>query len=294
MANGIYTTVNSREELAEMDENRDKMHQVKVWFEKAAIIEAIVMIYLSFASVIGNFAVILGVVYLILLKKKDAKICRTAAFIHLLLAVLIVITSIVYCVSAFTAGASSLSMPKVFSAIVPEEAIMSSEGNQSLTDVAFKSIKIITIINLIISSFMSLLPVWVSMKSIDYCIMHDELKEKNGYPGFYPDIAAVQNKFATLDMKLFDETVEKFTKILTPKKESENSAAMKALVKEAENLRFQKTIQTEKTTVLPQNEQKDLDIDFMPEIDVLPEITDSDDLKKPPSDNSFMEDVKSS
>ena len=43
-----------------------------------------------------------------------------------------------------------------------------------------------------------------------------------------------------------------------------------------------------------QNEQKDLDIDFMPEIDVLPEITDSDDLKKLPSDNSFMEDVKSS
>lgn len=290
MANGIYTTVNSREELAEMDENRDKMHQVKVWFEKAAIIETIVMIYLSFASVIGNFAVILGVVYLILLKKKDAKICRTAAFIHLLPAVLIVITSIVYCVSAFTAGASSLSMPKVFSAIVPEEAIMSSEGNQSLTDVAFKSIKIITIINLIISSFMSLLPVWVSMKSIDYCIMHDELKEKNGYPYFHPDIYVSQNRFATSDMNSLTGFAQKLNKALTPEKNSENSQAMKALVEEAEKLKIQKQMQSERTNT-PHEKS---DIDFMPEIDVLPVITDSEDLKKLPPDNSLMEDIKSS
>ena len=137
---------------------------------------------------------------------------------------------------------------------------------------------------------MSQLPVWISMKSINYCTTHDKLKEKPGYPYFHPDINVSQNRFATSDMNSLTGFAQKLNKALTPEKNSENSQAMKALVEEAEKLKIQKQMQSERTNT-PHEKS---DIDFMPEIDVLPVITDSEDLKKLPPDNSLMEDIKSS
>lgn len=292
MANGIYTTINSREELAEMDENRDKMHQVKIWFEKAAIIEAVSMIYLTITSSFSILAAVPGIIYLAFIKKKDAGICKIIALLHIILSVLVIVTSVTFCISALTSDAPSVSLlPKGLSNIVPEDVAADSDGNKYMVNVIFDSVKIITIVNLIISAFMSLLPVWLSMKSINYCTMHDELKEKPGYPYFRPDINVPQNRFVTSDMNSLTETCQKLSKILTPKKESENSQSMKALVEEAEKLRTQKQMQTERTNA-NSDKQENSDIAFMPEIDILPIITDSDNSEKLPSDNSLMEDVK--
>lgn len=291
MANGIYTTVSSREELAEMDENRDKMHQIKIWFEKAAIIEAVSMIYLTITSSFSVLSAVPGIIYLAFIKKKDAGICKIVALLHMILALLVIVTSVTFCISALTSDAPSVSLlPKSLSNIVPEDVAADSDGNKYMVNVIFDSVKIITIVNLIISAFMSLLPVWLSMKSIDYCIMHDELKEKSGYPYFHPDINVSQNRFVTSDMNSLTESAKKLSKTLTPQKNSENSQDMKALVEEAEKLKTQKQMQTERTNT-PHEKS---DIALMPEIDILPTITDSEDLKKLPPDNSLMEDVKSS
>ncbi|MBE6841214.1 MAG: hypothetical protein E7510_00050 [Ruminococcus sp.] len=289
MANGIYTTVNSREELAEMDENRDKMHQIKIWFEKAAIIEAVSMIYLTITSSLSVLAAVPGIIYLAFIKKKDAGICKIVTLLHMLLALLVIVTSVTFCISALTSDAPSVSLlPKGLSNIVPEDVAADSDGNRYMVNVIFDSVKIITIVNLIISAFMSLLPIWISVKSINYCTTHDKLKEKPGYPYFHPDINVSQNRFATSDMNSLTGFAQKLNKALTPEKNSENSQAMKALVEEAEKLKIQKQMQSERTNT-PHEKS---DIDFMPEIDVLPVITDSEDLKKLPPDNSFMEDIK--
>ncbi len=303
MANGIYVGINSGQELAELDENRDKMHQIKVWFKNTTIIEIVSVIYLTFASPFHIFAAVFGVIYLILLNKKNANICKAGALIHLISALFVIITSAVYCILSFTSDAPSVSLlPKGLSMLVPEDDVINSDGNKNMINMLMDSIQIITAINLIISVVMCLLPVWFNIKAAKFCIMHDELKDKYGYPYFHPDIAirktaeefqnAKERKIQTNITELTG-TAENFTKIFAPKKESENSQAMKALVEEAEKLKKQKQMQTERKDILP-DKPKYSDTGLMPEINVLPEIEDYDNSRKPSSDGSYMDDVKSS
>jgi hypothetical protein len=212
---------------------------------------------------------------------------------------------------------------------LPIEDIINSEGNQNIASLLFNVIKAFTVINVLLSAFLSLIPVWLSVKATGYCEMHDELKEKNGYPFFHPDIAlqsmteeienqkthrlqtdtkmAVTNaqlmdrlreqkvdikdtdaliagiiensgseqkdtrssanvvdmvdsmfdsarksasgssksRFATSDMNSVSGIFGKLTQISGTKKETENSLAMKALVKEAERLRQKKQFQSQ-------------------------------------------------
>lgn len=377
MANGIYNDINTKEDYSEMEENRTRMHQIKVWFERTVIVEVISMVYLMFASVIHFMAPVLGAVYLVLLRKKSVKVCKAGVLAHLLIAIIVIITSASYCISAFTADSPSVSLlPDGLAGIlttVPTEEIADSESNKSLTGLFFNSIKAFTVINMLISTGLSLLPVWFSIKAVKYCEMHDELKEKNGYPYFHPDIALQRateeieysknhkiqadtrsavtnaelmkklrdqnvdfkdtnalmagiiensgsqqksaqnssqaldmvdsmlnnarrktsgfdkNRFATSDMNSLAGTFGKFAQLISPKKESENSLAMKALVKEAERLRQQKQFQKDNGNAsIPLHKPED-NTGEMPEIDIIPETPEAD--KQAKDSSAMMEEI---
>ena len=153
MANGIYLGINSREEQAEMDENRRKFHQIKVWFEKTFLVEIISIIYLSITSVINIFSLIFGVIYLFLLKRKNEKICKAATLAHFLLGLITVVTAVSFCVTSFAADTPNVSLisealaKKITS--MSTENLANSEGNIIIMDSIMDGVRIFSVINVL-------------------------------------------------------------------------------------------------------------------------------------------------
>lgn len=193
MANGIYLGINSREEQAEMDENRRKFHQIKVWFEKTFLVEIISIIYLSITSVINIFSLIFGVIYLFLLKRKNEKICKAATLAHFLLGLITVVTAVSFCVTSFAADTPNVSLISEALAkritSMSTENLANSEGNIIIMDSIMDGVRIFSVINALLSLILSGLPVYFNYKAAIYCSINDELKLKPGYPYFHPDIA---------------------------------------------------------------------------------------------------------
>lgn len=193
MANGIVYGINSKEDQEEMEENRGRMNRVKMWFRKAAIIEAVCLLYLFLGSILHWWVLVPGIFYIYNFSKKDETLCKRATLVHIAAAVIVIVSAISYCVVAFTSDTSHASViPPGLTAVltsVPAEIVAEGQGNKTIMDLLMGVVKTFTVINLIISSVLSLLPVWIGYKSAEYCRIHDELKECNGYPHFHPEIA---------------------------------------------------------------------------------------------------------
>ncbi|MDO5148831.1 MAG: hypothetical protein Q4D76_05495 [Oscillospiraceae bacterium] len=199
MANGIYMNINSAQDLEDMQKNREQMHKIKVWFELAALIEIISALYLSFTSVLGIFAIALGLIYVFLLNRKNRKICLTAFMVHIILAVIVLIPAVMFCADAFALKAGSAGdttlltsgSMRMFTSLSPEYAESGGTGS-SVMNLLSGGVKLTSVINLICSLVMTITPIVFNYKAVCYCSINEELSVRPGYPEFHPDLALEQ------------------------------------------------------------------------------------------------------
>ena len=199
MANGIYMNINSAQDLEDMEKNREQMHKIKVWFELTMLIEIISALYLSFTSVPGILAIALGLIYVLLLNRKNRKICLTAFMVHIILAVIVLIPAVMFCADAFafksgTAGDAALlssGSMRLFTSLSPENAESGGSGSPVM-NLLYGGVKLTSVINLVCSLVVTITPIVFNYKAVCYCSINEELSAKPGYPEFHPDLALEQ------------------------------------------------------------------------------------------------------
>lgn len=184
----------NRELFAEMQENREQMRKVKLWFQLLIGVELVFAVYMAGFSVIRTFGIIFAaaaVAYALMVNQKNERICRIGTIGHILAALFLIISSAVFCGEIFSLDSSgSAASVMAINGISHFTSVSPEELDSGAVDLSFliKGLKAAAAVSMACSVLFSVLPLIFNIRAFKYCRINEELSAQPGYPYFNRDV----------------------------------------------------------------------------------------------------------
>lgn len=184
----------TKEMFAEMQENREQMRKVKLWFQLLTGAELVFAVYAAGFSMIRVFGIVFAAAaaaYAFMVNKKDEHICRIGTAGHILAALFLIISSAVFCSEIFSldssGGAASV---MAINGISHLTSVSPEDLDSGAVDMSFlvKGLKGMASVIMGCSVLFSVLPLIINIRAFKYCRINEELSVQPGYPYFNRDI----------------------------------------------------------------------------------------------------------